>query len=151
MPRNFAAYRKSTYDWMPGHEKHLRITKSSLTSDFDFCPQQYVFKRIEGRKQPETDDMRRGTNIHDAMEIYFVNVRPSVSKILALAKEGKDEEAFDLMWKCLPEPEEPYMLDEEDILLTRMQWEFARLIQTDGVNYLPIMNEEEVHTFYEQV
>lgn len=146
---DFAQYRKSTYDWKPGHEKYLRITKSSLTSDFDFCPQQYYFKRVEGRKQPQTEDMLRGINVHDAMELYFINVKPSMSKILALAKEGKDEEGFGLMWKCLPEPEEPYTLGEEDILLTRMQWEYARLIETDGVNYLPIMNEEEVHTFYD--
>ena len=126
---DFEQYRKSTYDWKPGHEKHLRITKSSLTSDFDFCPQQYYFKRIEGRKQPQTDDMLRGINVHDAMELYFLNVRPVVAKILGLATMGEDEEAFQLMWGCLPEPKEPYTLGEEDILLKRMQWEYARLIE----------------------
>tara|TARA_R100001015_G_C4632918_1_gene197140 strand:+ start:1546 stop:2481 length:936 start_codon:yes stop_codon:yes gene_type:complete len=148
MSRDFAAYAKSTYKWKPGHEKYLRITKSSLTSDFDFCPKQYEFKRIEGRKQPETDDMRRGTNVHDAMELFFVNVKPSVDKILALAKQGKDEEAFGLMWRCLPVPEKEYVLDEEPILQTRLEWEYARLIESDGKNYLPIMNEEEVHAFF---
>jgi len=150
MSRDFAAYAKSTYQWEPGHEKYLRITKSSLTSDFDFCPKQYEFKRIEGRKQPETDDMRRGTNVHDAMELFFVNVKPSVDKILALAKQGKDEEAFGLMWKCLPIPEQEYELDEEPILQTRLEWEYARLIESDGKNYLPIMNEEEIHAFFDK-
>mgnify|MGYP003118317335 FL=1 len=144
----FEEYRKSTYQWHPGHEKELRITKTSLTSDFDFCPKQYEFKRIEGRKSPETDDMRRGTNVHDAMEIYFINVRPVVEKILTLAKDGKDEDAFELMLQCLPEPKEPYTLGEEDILQTRMEWEYARLLSVDGVNYLPIMNEEEVHVHF---
>ena len=145
---DFEEYAKSTYQWKPGHEKELRITKSSLTSDFDFCPKQYEYKRIEGRKSPQTDDMLRGTNIHDAMEIYFINVKPVVSKIKVLATEGKDEEAFSLMMKCLPEPEEPYTLDEDPIIQTRMEWEYARLLATDETHYLPIMNEEEVHTHY---
>lgn len=145
---DFEEYAKSTYQWKPGHEKELRITKSSLTSDFDFCPKQYEYKRIDGRKSPQTDDMTRGTNVHDAMEIYFINVKPVVSKIKALATEGKDEEAFSLMMKCLPEPEEPYTLDEDPIIQTRMEWEYARLLSTDEKHYLPIMNEEEVHTHY---
>ena len=147
--KNFEPYKKSTYQWKPGHEKALRITKSSLTSDFDFCPKQYEFKRIDGRKTPQTDDMLRGTNVHDAMEVFFINVKPAVNKILGLAKDNKDEEAFELMLKCLPEPEEPYHLDEEPILQKRLEWEYARLIASDGVDYLPIMNEDELHAFFD--
>lgn len=147
--KNFAPYKKSTYQWQPGHEKALRITKSSLTSDFDFCPKQYEYSRIDGRKSPETDAMRRGTNVHDAMEEYFVAVRPNVDKILALAQKGEEEEAFGLMLKCLPEPEEAYSLGEDDILQTRLEWEYARLLACEGENYLPVMNEEEVHAYFD--
>ena len=148
MARDFTQYAKSTYAWQPGHEKSLRVSKSSMTSDFSFCPQQYYYVRVEGRRPPQNDDMTRGINVHDAMEKFFVNVRPSVSKILALAKQNKDEEAFSLMLKCLPEPDEPYALDEEPILQTRLEWEYSRLLATDGKNYLPIINEDEIHTFF---
>ena len=47
---NFEEYRKSTYNWHPGHDKELRITKSSLTSDFDFCPKQYWFSESKGAR-----------------------------------------------------------------------------------------------------
>jgi RecB family exonuclease len=147
--KNFAPYRLSTYQWQPGHEKRLRITKSSLTSDFDFCPKQYEYSRVDGRKSPQTDDMTRGTNVHDAMEEYFVAVRPNVSKILAKAKAGDEEEALGLMLKCLPEPKAPYTLEEEDILQTRLEWEYARLLACDGENYLPIMNEDEIHAYFD--
>ena len=66
--RDWEAYSKSTYDWKPGHEKRLRLTKSSLTSDFDFCPKQYEYKRIHKLPEPGTEAMTRGTNVHDAVE-----------------------------------------------------------------------------------
>jgi CRISPR/Cas system-associated exonuclease Cas4 (RecB family) len=144
------AYNKSTYQWEPGHEKMLRITKTSLTSDFTFCPQQYYYKRIEGRSSPKTDDMIRGTNVHDAIEEFYVLVRPVLDKALSFLEKGDWDEAFDLFWKSLPTPEEPYELDEEDILKVRMGWELERLLITKGKNYLPIINEDSIHAFTER-
>lgn len=141
------AYSKSTYDWSPGHEKSLRITKTSLTSDFTFCPQQYYYKRIEKRESPKTDHMIRGTNVHDAMEEFYVLVRPVLDKALKLLQKGDREEAFGLFWKSLPEPEEPYELDEESILRVRLEWELDRLLITEGKNFLPVINEESIHAF----
>lgn len=144
------AYKESTYQWEPGHEKRLRVTKSSL-GDFEFCPKQYEFKRVEGRSTPETEAMRRGTNVHDAMEMFYIKVRPRLAEIGHLAQSGKDEEALDLMLKCLPEPEEPYELGEEPILLTRMEWEYARLLACDEIeDFLPVYNEADVHAFIEE-
>ena len=150
MTRDFEAYSKSTYQWEPGHEKHLRITKSSLTSDFDFCPQQYHFKRREGRKTPETDAMRKGTNVHNAMEEFYVYVRPNLDKVLKLLNDKKREEAFSLFVKSLPKPEEPYLLGEEEILFKRLEWELDRLEATQGQNFLPVINEDEIHVFTER-
>jgi hypothetical protein len=147
MARDFEAYKKSTYDWKPGHEKMLRITKSSLTSDFDFCPQQYYFKRILGRKSPQTDAMTRGINIHNAMEEFYVLVRPVLSKSLSLLKDGQRGEAFKLLWQSLPTPETPYELGEREVLIKRINWELDRLEMTKGEKFLPVINEDEIHVF----
>ena len=76
--RNWEAYGKSSY--IMGEKEYLRVTKSSLTSDFTFCQKQYEYKRIEGRKSPQTDDMTRGTNVHDAIEEFYILARPVYRK-----------------------------------------------------------------------
>ena len=63
---NFAAYAKSSY--IMGDKPYLRITKTSLTSDFDFCPKQYEYKRIHQLPEPKTDAMTKGINVHNAIE-----------------------------------------------------------------------------------
>ena len=51
--------------------KHLlRVSKSSMNT-FQFCEQQYFIKYILGVKEVENDNMRRGTNVHDAMEDFY--------------------------------------------------------------------------------
>lgn len=150
MARDFEAYKKSTYDWKPGHELHLRITKSSLTSDFDFCPQQYHYKRREGRKSPQTDAMTKGTNVHDAMEQFYVYVRPNIKKVLQLLNNGDRDKAFELFVKSLPEPEQPYELGEHEVLMKRLEWELDRLELTQGEKFLPVINEDEIHVFTER-
>ena len=147
MSRDFEAYKKSTYKWEPGHELHLRITKSSLTSDFDYCPQQYHYKRREGRKTPQTDAMVKGINIHNAMEEFYVYVRPNINKVLKLLNENKREEAFRLFIKSVPKPEEPWELGEGKVIAKRLDWELDRLETTQGDNFLPVINEDEIHVF----
>tara|TARA_R110002110_G_scaffold81915_2_gene213016 strand:+ start:834 stop:1796 length:963 start_codon:yes stop_codon:yes gene_type:complete len=145
------AYKTSTYLWEPGAEKKLRVTKTSLLSDFGYCPKQYEFKRIDGRKSPVTDAMTRGINVHDAMELFYVKVKPRLSEIINFAEKGEDEKALDLLLKSLPEPDEPYTLGEEPILLTRMEWEYARLLACeDKEEFLPVYNEVDVHAFIEE-
>ena len=100
--RDWAAYAKSTYQWEPGHEKMLRITKSSLTSDFDFCPKQYEYKRIHRLPEPSTDAMTKGTNVHDAIEFYYNNVMPIVNELHTLVQRDKMKEALDLAKSVLP-------------------------------------------------
>lgn len=150
MARDFEAYKKSTYKWEPGHELHLRITKSSLTSDFDYCPQQYYYKRIEGRKTPQTDAMVKGINIHNAMEEFYIFIRPNLSKVLKLLNDKKRQEAFDIFIKSVPKPETPWELDEGGVLAKRLEWELDRLELTQGYNFLPVINEDEIHVFTER-
>ena len=146
--RNWEAYGKSTYQWHVGHKKYLRVTKSSLTSDFTFCQKQYEYKRIEGRKSPETDDMLRGTNVHDAIEEFYVLARPVYRKAYEALKKGHREEALQMLLDCVPQPDEPYTLGEEPIIRQRIEWDLIRLEQ-DLDRFLPVINELEVHAFEE--
>ena len=147
--RDWSAYAKSTYQWEPGHKLHLRMTKSSLTSDFDYCPKSYEYKRIHRLPEPSTDDMTRGTNVHDAIEQYYINLAPLVQKAAAALPE-KPAKAMAILQEALPVPDEPYTLGEEPIIQKRLDWDLARL-QSDGVkNFLPIINELEVHAYAEE-
>ena len=146
--RNWEAYGKSTYQWHVGHDKYLRVTKSSLTSDFTFCQKQYEYKRIEGRKSPETDDMLRGTNVHDAIEEFYVLARPVYRKAYEALKKGHREEALQMLLDCVPRSDEPYTLGEEPIIRQRIEWDLIRLEQ-DPDRFLPVINELEGHAFEE--
>ena len=146
MTRDWAAYSKSTYNWEPGHEKMLRVTKTSLTSDFSYCPKQYEYKRLQGRKQAETDDMTRGTNVHDAMEQFYIAVRPVYKKAYDLIMKHRKEEAMDILMACITVPEGGYNLDEEPIIKQRLEWEILRL-GADPDRFLPVINELEVHAY----
>ena len=127
MARDFKQYAKSTYQWGPGHEKHLRITKSSLTSDFDYCPKSYEYKRIHKLPEPGSDAMTKGTNVHDAIEGFYVNVVPYVQKAYDLLQANKRDEAMELFQKALPVPEEPYVLGEQASIDSRLEMDLDRL------------------------
>ena len=66
---------KSCYNYHPGMKKNhiLRISKSSL-GDSTFCAQQYAINRVLGMKEPQNDDMLRGTNVHDSVELFYERV-----------------------------------------------------------------------------
>lgn len=146
--RDWSAYAKSTYQWRPGHEKMLRMTKTSLTSDFDFCPKQYEYKRIHQLPEPSTDAMTKGTNVHDAIEKYYDNVMPVLKELHTLMQRDKREEAFRLALSVIPEQE--YHLGEEESIEQRIRWDLERLLAGGLDNYLPIINELEVHAFVEE-
>ena len=145
---NFAAYAKSSY--IMGDKPYLRITKTSLTSDFDFCPKQYEYKRIHQLPEPKTDAMTKGINVHHAIEEYYINVIDKLDELISLMKHGRKEEAIELAMSVISEPESPYILGEEEIIRNRLSMDLDRLLGTGKENYLPIMNEEEVHAFVEE-
>jgi len=150
MTRDFAAYRKSTYQWEPGHELHLRITKSSLTSDFDYCPKQYEYKRIHKLPEPQTDAMLKGINVHDAIEKFYINVAASVQKAHNLLEAGKRDEAMEIFYNALPVPDEPYILGEPQSIESRLKMDLDRLQQSGHENFLPVINELELHAFVDE-
>ncbi len=147
---DFAAYAKSTYEWKPGHKKMLRMTKTSLTSDFDFCPKQYEYKRIHRLPEPKTDAMTKGINVHNAIEEYYINAVSKLDKLHNLMQEGKKEEALDLAVSLSVLPDVEYNLGEEEVVRSRLTTDLERLLGAGKENYLPIMNEEEVHAFVEE-
>jgi hypothetical protein len=150
MTRDWAAYAKSTYQWKPGHELHLRITKSSLTSDFDYCPKQYEYKRLHKLPEHSTDPMRRGINVHDAIEQFYVNVVALVGKAHSHLVAGKREKAMVLFQQALPIPEKPYVLGEQAAIDSRLALDLDRLLGDGVERFLPIINELELHAFVDE-
>jgi len=146
--RDWSAYAKSTYQWKPGHEKMLRITKSSLTSDFDFCPKQYEYKRIHRLPEPETTAMIKGTNVHNAIEYYYDNAMPIVDELYTLVQRDKMKEAIELAKSILPD--EDYQLGEQTSIDMRLHWDLLRLKHVGKDDYLPIINESEIHAYTEE-
>lgn len=150
MTRDWAAYRKSTYQWEPGHELHLRITKSSLTSDFDYCPKQYEYKRLHRLPEHTTDAMWKGIHVHDAIEQFYVNVVALVGKAHSHLVAGKREEAMALFQQALPIPKKPYVLGEQASIDSRLEMDLTRLLGDGVERFLPIINELELHAFVDE-
>ena len=144
--RDWSAYAKSSY--IMGDKPYLRMTKTSLTSDFDFCPKQYEYKRIHKLPEPSTDAMVKGTNVHDAIEEYYDNIMPHVKELYTLMQRDKKEEALQLALSVLEEQD--YKLGEQGIIETRLNWDLQRLLAEGPDNYLPIINELEVHAFVDE-
>ena len=78
---------ESTYQYHPGMPENviLRMSKSSV-GDYGFCQQQYFIKRVLGVKEPETEAMIRGSNVHDATEDFYNNL--TIEDAVALKKHG---------------------------------------------------------------
>jgi CRISPR/Cas system-associated exonuclease Cas4 (RecB family) len=146
--RDWSAYAKSEYNWTPSSEKHLRMTKTSLTSDFEFCPKQYEYKRIHRLPEPSTDAMVKGTNVHDAIEKYYDNVPTVLDELYTLVQRDKWDEAMQLALSVIPEQD--YQLGEEGSIEQRIRWDLQRLQSGGKEAYMPVINELEVHAFVEE-
>ena len=112
-PELLESYKQSTYAWQPGmvdddgKEMKLRMSKSTL-GDLSWCPLQYKFKNILRLPQTETEDMVRGTNVHNIVEYFWDNVDVVLPEVLTLIEEGKELSAKDkLMKSVVPQPPKP--------------------------------------------
>ena len=72
-PELLASYKESAYDWQPGDEGCLRITKSSLNTH-NFCPYQYKLSNIYRLPTIENEAMVKGSNVHAIVEYFWANV-----------------------------------------------------------------------------
>ena len=127
---------KSSYQWKPGMKGVIpRVSKSSI-GQLGFCAQQYFIKYVLGVREPENDNMRRGTNVHNAVEDFYRNV--SVSYAASMRSYG-----FDTVLKYFMEfiPDEPYTLGEENHLTRFFTAEAHRFMVCENDFFLPVVNE----------
>jgi len=153
---------RSSYAWHPNfvHEDHpnvvLRVTKSSL-STFQFCQQQYFAKYVLGVKEPQNDNMLRGTNVHDAYE-YILDHVLDVEKAMQIRDEKGYNALEEYFQTLIPESQvskgwddeiaqhtgEEYGLDEEKHLARLMTAEAQRFMTCDPEYFKPLGNERGV-------
>ena len=131
----------------------MRVSKSSLNT-FQFCEQQYFIKYILGVKETENDAMRRGTNVHDAIEDFYEAIDLDHAQSL---KEAGDINAIykyfigfipsiskEKEYKGVVSPSRPFTLGEEDHLDRMMQIEASRFMTSDSEHFLPAINEDSL-------
>jgi len=143
---------KSSYAWNPsmGGKTILRISKTSYNT-FGFCEQQAYIKYILGVKEPQNDNMVRGTNVHDAVEDFYHNLyqeedlaelkKQDYDTILSTFKKYIPSESIEKEWEGVITPAKPFTLGEEIHLRKFMEKEALRLIHSDAHDFLPVLNE----------
>ncbi len=131
----------------------LRVSKSSLNT-FQFCEQQYFIKYILGVKEMENDNMRRGTNVHDALEDFYDAIDLEYAKVCQ--DEGGINAVYRYFATFIPSmskekeykgevsPSTPFTLGEEEHLDRLMQIEASRFMTSDLENFLPVINEDSL-------
>lgn len=145
---------KSTYAWHPGMRDYdgigkviLRVSKSSLGA-FQFCQQQYFIKYVLGVKEPSTDDMTRGTNVHDAVEDFYNNLDVEKASRLEDTQDIYDyfrsqipTSSKEKEWGGVITPSAPFALDEGQHLDRFMKAEAVRFANSDSKHFIPSGNE----------
>ena len=139
----------SCYDWNPSKPDSviMRMSKSSVMSDFGFCQQQYFIKRIIGMKEPQNDNMLRGTNVHDSLEMFYQRVD--------IEKAKQAEDLYKYFRGCFGKPNEirsaqdTFNLDEDIHIDKLCEIEVRRFNRSDTKNFLPTGNEIGVDIVHE--
>jgi RecB family exonuclease len=164
MPQNIPISNElySTYGWHPNmaSDKILRITKSSYTT-FLTCEQQYFIKYVLGVKEPQNDNMIRGTNVHDAYE-YILAKELDIEKATQLKSNGFEplKEYFNSLippsqikkgWndEYAKPTGEDYVLQEREHLGRLMDAEARRFMVSDPKAFKPVGNEFGVDAIVE--
>jgi len=131
---------QSSYGWWPGSPSNIlpRFTKSSVGAS-GFCVQQYFIKYPLGVKEPENDNMRRGTNVHDAVEQFYHDVD------LDQVKEIDDIQIMHNYFMSLIPDMDLYELDEDEHIRKYLLAEAMRAVECDLDLFLPIGNEITLH------
>tara|TARA_R110002020_G_scaffold168349_1_gene357061 strand:- start:7190 stop:8191 length:1002 start_codon:yes stop_codon:yes gene_type:complete len=144
------SYQRSTYAWQPGmmdddgNSLKLRLTKSSL-GNYSWCPYQYKLKHIYRLKEEENEDMVRGTNVHNIVEYYWTAARDVIYKAIEELENGDKRLAKDTLYSIIPNPPQPYLLGEQEVIDQWFEWQWNRFMVTEGVDWLPTGNEVSAH------
>ena len=140
------SYKRSTYAWNPNLQDGsiIRITKSSIGT-FAWCPQQYYIEKFKGMRGEQVDHHIRGLNVHDMMEWFWANFTDEQEKsVLKLINENDITEAKKLFVSVVPAPPTPYEFGEEEQIEQWMNWQFTRLISTQGEQWRPVGVEANI-------
>ena len=131
----------------------LRISKSSLNT-FQFCEQQYFIKYILGVKEAENDDMRRGTNVHDAVEDFYdnLNIPLALKSLEDFGPNGVAQMFFTYIplaskekeWGGVVTPSYEFQLGEQKHLERFMIAEANRFVSSDPLFFKPVINEDSL-------
>lgn len=140
------SYKRSTYAWNPNLQDGsiIRITKSSIGT-FAWCPQQYYIEKFKGMRGEQVDHHIRGLNVHDMMEWFWANFTDEQEKsVLKLINENDITEAKKLFVSVVPAPPSPYEFGEDEQIEQWMNWQFTRLISTQGEQWRPVGVEANI-------
>lgn len=141
---------KSSYQWHPGMvDAILRISKTSGASDWGWCPQQYFIKRVLRVREPPTDDMTRGSNVHDAVDDFYANF--DMDTALEFRSQGYYQ-VLDFFIRQIPtsNPERgEHRLDEYEHLRRFLTIEARRFMDSDPEHFLPVGNEVSLDAIVE--
>ena len=138
------SYEESAYNWQPGQGGTLRISKSSLGSH-GFCPLKYKFSYIYRLPSEESEAMTRGTNVHSIVEYFWHHVDDVLDEVLTLIEEDKKLLAKDKLRSVIPTPPTPYEFGEQVVIDKWLDWQWDRLLITNGDNWKPTGNEVSAH------
>lgn len=132
----------SSYNWNPAMTDRviLRVSKSSLGA-YNFCPQQYFIKYILGVKEPQNDNMVRGSNVHDATEDFYNDV--NVSYAASMRSYGYDR-VLEYFKGFIPDSNPKrglFELGEQKHLEILFEAEAKRFMTCDPLHFLPVGNE----------
>ena len=132
---------KSSYQWWPEmHWAILRVSKSSYT-DWRWCRRQYGIKRVLRVREPPTDDMTRGSNVHDAVDDFYANF--DMKAALAAKSEGYGQ-VLSYFLKQIPDSNSErgmHELGEYEHLRRFMTVEARRFMDAETEHFLPSGNE----------
>ena len=139
------SYNNSTYAWKPGMDMILRMSKSSF-NDFGMCPQQYKYKHIYNLpEEGDTEDMVCGNNLHWFVEYFWDYVDTTLPTVMKHIEDDNHFLAKEALRSTVPEPPEPYRLGEEAIIQKWLDWQFNRLLITEGKDWKAVGNEVSAH------
>jgi len=153
--------KQSTYAWTPDSDKMIRVSKSSLGTYSDWCPQQMWLEKVCPRVEKVEDYLTIGSNVHDRIEQYYNNCRGDwlstdhgdtcrFDLAWDAARAGNDRMAGELLSYYMPDAEGEYKEREHDLQQWILKHDVLRLKHCDTAEeFLPVGNELDLDAIVE--
>jgi len=151
--------KQSTYTWTPDSDKMIRVSKSTLGTYSDWCPQQLWLSKVCPRVEKVEDYLIIGSNVHDRIEQFYINCQDEWGASLAegadiqsieglffhawlAARDGNDKVALERLSQFMPDAEGEYKEREHDLQQWILKHDVLRLKHCDTPEeFLPVGNE----------